>query len=460
MIKKFLAVSAVVAMLLLIPYAIAQSDDDSNKPRERLNAVKDRQDSPNAAAAPARERLAEALNKRNEALQKEAFAKLNDADKTRFRNLDSRRLEKISALDADKVSKLKAVSKDRLRVVAAHADRLAGLEQADLAKAAQLDRSRIKELAALSPENAAGRLKNIRIVKANEDFKIRPLATGRITAAAAAHKRIQDKKEELRAAYAQRIDKVKAAKEKLRNCEGDCDTVRQEAIDRAREAALNVIERLTNHIEKIKERVSTSQDLSEEEIADRIAKLDSLLEEVSSVQAAVEAAATKEELNAAVKELRQIVAKIKIKTNAHAQGLVRARVIGIVHSGNVIEKKLDCSLAALEEEGADTSEIDVLMDEYSRLMAAAREKAKEAKDVFEKEDEAAVEAARQLIIEARESAKQAHNLLPEIRAAIAKLGGGGAACEEAQEIAIEAEADAETEQEIEAGDEKNETDTD
>ncbi|MAG15456.1 hypothetical protein CMO88_00170 [Candidatus Woesearchaeota archaeon] len=391
---------------------------------------------------------------KNSVIERKAFTKLKEEEKIKFKKLHGDKLGVVSSLETEQVSKLKDIRSDRLRILASKKSddlkKLARLKKTDFEKVAKLDRHRIKEFTDLAPEEAEARLKKIRVVKANEDFKFRPLTLEKVKTVAKSHKRLKEVEVKLREKHTERIDKLKAVKERVKTCKENsnaenCEKVNEEALDRAKEAALNIIERLVNHIDKIKDKLEGSQDLTEADVAEKISRLDSLLGEVDEIKISIEAATTKRELNDAVKDLRAIVNKIKVKSKAYSQGIIRAHTIGIIHRSEIAEKKLDCSLSALEDEGLDIDDVDAQVDEFSELIHSARDNIKEAKNVFDKESDEAVEESKLLISSARDSVKEAQSKLVDIRKTIVDLGG--TICTEAQDIVIEDDEEVEVEEE-------------
>ena len=479
--KTFLAIILAFLMILAFPFVIASEDNESDaddamvddsdsdagetRIRERTETRELVTDAEGDVIGEIRTRKEVRIEERDGVLERSVFTRLREEQRTDLRTLSIHKLETLSKLRTDQLTKFRTVDKERLHVLAAgdvkSLRKFARLHEADIEKVAKLDRSRIKEFAELSPTEIRTRLEKIRIVKADEEFRLRPLTLEHTQRSNNAFRQLQENEVKLKERYEERLERLKLVKDRIEICKEDpssenCDNVDADAVERAKETALHAADRIINHIEKIKSRLNSSEDLEEEAVAARTARLDALIEKVNGIKADIEAATTKEELNAAVRDLKAVTKKVKAKSKSHAQGLIRAHTIGIIHRSEIIEKKLDCSLSALEEDGINISSIDTKMDGVSDLIADTRAKLQEAKDVFAREDNASIDEAKSLIREARDSVKEAQEKLVDVRKDIIELGG--TICTEDKDVAIEheeVEDEKDDENEDEVEDDKN-----
>ncbi|MBI2176561.1 hypothetical protein HYU40_04435 [Candidatus Woesearchaeota archaeon] len=318
----------------------------------------------------------------------------------------------------------------------------AKVADSDLGKVEALDRARLKEVEGLTPEEAKARLAKLRVVKADENFKIRPIADAAKEARKKAFEKLKEDEKTLKGTYKERLDSLKEAKERLRSCgnetqSDDCTKIRTDAVEKAKEAALKAVDRIVTHLQKLKDRIEGSENMPEEEVAEKVARIDALLSEIEVIKQKISVATTKEELNAAVKELKDAVKEVKRASEAHSQGLLRAEINGVIHRSEVIEKKLDCALDGMEDNSTDTSAVDDKLAEFSSKISAAREKLEQAKELLASEDDTKIAEGKNLIREARDMVQEAHRLLEEVRKDIRGLGGQP--CHGEQEIAVEQE---------------------
>ncbi len=318
----------------------------------------------------------------------------------------------------------------------------AKVADSDSGKVKALDRARLKEVEGLAPEEAKARLAKLRVVKADEDFRVRPIAAEKLQERKEAFEKLKEAEKSVKEENKERLDRLKEAKEKLRACgnetaSDECRKAETNAVERAKEAALKTADRLINHLRKLKEKILSSENMPEDEAAERVAKIDALLSEVDAIKQKISAATTKKELNDAVKELKDAVKKVKRASEAHSQGLLRAEINGVIHRSEVMEKKLDCALAGLEANGTDTSAVDAKIAEFSSKLGAAREKLSQAKELLGSDNETKIAEGKMLVREARNLVQEAHRMLEGIRKDVRELGGKP--CEGQQELVVEDE---------------------
>ncbi|MBI2144348.1 hypothetical protein HYU17_04335 [Candidatus Woesearchaeota archaeon] len=310
-------------------------------------------------------------------------------------------------------------------------------------KVSALSRVRLKELEQLTPVQAKARLAGIKIIKAKEDFKIRPLGEEKLIVRKAAFEKLKEDDGRLRTEFKAKVELFSEAKKKLEKCgneseSDDCKKTREDAIAKAKEAALKAVDRIVTHLNKLKEKIAGSENIPEDEAAEITAKIDALTSEVEATRQKITAATTKKGLNDAVKELREAVRKVKRGSEAHSQSLLKAEINGVIHRSEIAEKSLDCSLNSLEAAGSDTAAVDAKLEDFSSKIGSAREKLKQAKEHLSSDDDAKIAEGKSLVREARGIVQEAHKMLQGIRKDVNSLGGQPCR-EEEQELVIETE---------------------
>ncbi len=306
----------------------------------------------------------------------------------------------------------------------------------DAQKVSALDRERLNELSKLSPDQAKAKLATLKVVKADESFKARPIAVEKLRERKKAFETLKSQEGTLKDESKEHLKQLMEKKDALRRCgnetSNDCSKKRGEAIEKAKEAALKIADRLIAHLSKLKEKIMSSENMPDEESAAKSSKIDAAIAEIGAIKQKITSASTKEEFNDAAREIKQLAVKAKRLSERHSQGLLRAEIIGVIHRAEVSEKKLDCALSGLE--GTDTSSADAMIAEFSSTMGSAREKLKQAKELLESDDEAKISDGKSLIREARDIVKRAHGMLEQIRKEIHAIGGKP--CQEQQELVI------------------------
>ena len=137
---------------------------------------------------------------------------------------------------------------------------------------------------------------------------------------------------------ANRIYKEKRAlfldvKEKLKACEGvetdECNELREKAKEHAKEFLINGAKMAIEHLNKIKNKVESSEDMDEDKANEIITEIDNAISKLEDAIAQVESAQTKEEVQEAAKVISNIWKDIKHKERLHAARLVHAKVWNI-----------------------------------------------------------------------------------------------------------------------------------
>src|SRR3989338_3981517 len=358
--------------------------------------------------------------------------------------------EKISGIKEavqDKISNRKDVARDRKEAVRESVrekrDALnARIANPDQKVVGSLGRAEIEALGRLTPEKAKSRIESLKVVKVNNDFKARPIPAQAALLRKEALQKLKEEEAALKQQYTERLGKLKETKERLRACGNEtaagCATIRSEAIAQAKDAAQKAVERLINHLQKLKEKIMASESVTEQESSDRAAKVDALILEAEAARQKITEATSSEEMNAAIREIQRVTKKARLRSESQAHGLLRAEINGVIHRSEVVEKKIDCVLAGLESQGRDTSGIEAKLSEYGSTISSAKDKLASAKELLQAEEEATIETAKTLIREAKWLVQEAHALLEMIKQAVRELGGEP--CAEAQEIAIEGDA--------------------
>lgn len=277
------------------------------------------------------------------------------------------------------------------------------------------------------------------------------------------------------------------AKESYKECKDsdsdDCQERREKIKSAAQPHLLNAADLVLKELERVKAKVEASEDLSEEEIAEIVADLDEKIQEVEDAKEVIEnldEESTKEDINEAAKTIREAWKHTKVALKKHVGRLANARLGNIILRVEILEKKLYKTRDRLEEKGADVSELDSMMDEFSAHLDTAADKYNEARVIWSdantpgEVDDAAKEI-HELLTEAKEALKQARDMLRDVVKEIKDLNRGsldvdvedeandeddGASDEEDEEEVDEEETADEDEEELEDDDEDAEEEDD
>lgn len=230
---------------------------------------------------------------------------------------------------------------------------------------------------------------------------------------------------ELREKIKERRDKIKDIRAIFEECEanpteeckaklGDRISALKEYIDHAGDLA-------EAEIDKLKAKLESSEDLTDEEetaINSRLETVTSELELAETKIEALSADSTRAEVKEAVEMFREAFGKTKHSIKGEVEGLVHARIGGIVVKSNHLRERLDDVMQRLAAKGVDTSNVESLVAEFDEHLNLAAERYEEAQTRFKEARESKNEETRKIAIdlvqESKEHLKEAHEALKKI----------------------------------------------
>ena len=286
-----------------------------------------------------------------------------------------------------------------------------------------------------------------RMVKADENFKVRPLAENKIKQMDDLFEKLKENETSIKNDFKEKQRRFNETLIKLRACNStsnatandsaskECSNIRSEAVERSKEAALNQIDLILNHLEKLKQKLQSSQNMPQDELTQRIASIDSLVFEVGKIKITIQSATTKAQINAALVQLKRLLGKIRMSSDTHSQGLLRAEIMGVFQRSEVIQKKLECALSGLKVNGTDTTALDQKLAQLNSTMAQAKDLLLKAKTLLASNNATQVAMGKADVRQARDLVQHANSLVQEIKQIIVRLGGRP--CQEKQEIEVD-----------------------
>ena len=309
---------------------------------------------------------------------------LNQERQDKLANLRQEHLEKVSGLNQEYLEKIAELRAEKVR-------KLAGLEKEKLEFAAKLSEEELEKLSSL------GRARMHAIVGADTgaevsaslgDVKVVPVAAGLFKARNIARaeldkarERIEElrlKIEEKRQMISEKRQELLGEKEKYKECleeeeeTEECAELKASAFAHAKEIVINVADHYISNLEKVKERIAESDDISAEAAAAANAELDASIEVLLAAKAKAEAATTVDELREAAKELKHAWADSAYKARLHAFARAKSAMREVVQRGIHIEARIEKLLERASEAGIDTSLWEADLTEISQLVADAR----------------------------------------------------------------------------------------
>lgn len=184
------------------------------------------------------------------------------------------------------------------------------------------------------------------------------------------------------------------------------------------------LEMMIAHIEKIEERVTASEHLSETEAKEMLDKLSAAKAEVTSVKSKVDVlseTSTKDDVKAATEDVRKLWSSLKQSLTIHAEKVVNARMGGIIVQSEQLRVKLAKVLERMAENGVDTTttgslvaEFDAKLLEAKQAYESAQELLKTASGLTGDQRAAKVKEAQNMMKKAKDALKAAHELVQKI----------------------------------------------
>ncbi|MFH1064652.1 MAG: hypothetical protein V1729_06220 [Candidatus Woesearchaeota archaeon] len=270
------------------------------------------------------------------------------------------------------------------------------------------------------------------------DKEFSPLKRAKATLEKAREK-YQNAKEnyaQARERYQERRGEFIEAKEQYQSCKGDdseeCLALREDLKEKAKPHLTNVADLILKELERLREKIQSSEDLSEEEVAEITADIDAKIAEIQAAKDEIENLgedATKEEINAAAKTIKDAWQKAKLSIKKHAARAVNARLGNLVHTTEKLEERLYNARDKLVEKGLDVSALDAKLSDFSSELDNAADLYNQAKALWkdatsDTDVENAGEQVKALLTEAKQALTNAKNMLREVVSEIKSLNNG------------------------------------
>jgi len=303
---------------------------------------------------------------------------------------------------------------------------------------ANMLRAEQKKILEMNKDNALQTIQRYQLKVVNKEtmLKKRIIAEEKKQEAALNYGQAVSRYAQLNSVYKDKRQEFNQIKEQLRNCTNidneKCNELRDNALESAKEYLINGANMVIEHLNKIKNKIEGSEEITDEKSQEMIAKIDEAISEIEQAIEDVKAAQTKEEVKEAARKIYNIWNRFKNRERLYAANLIDAQVWNILRSSELLEQRLDNILAKMEEQGINVSGIDAKIDEFSAYVLEAKDKYNEARELLEQARNAidnntsaqdSIEQARELLKEAHDSLKNAHRVLVEIVKDIKEAGG-------------------------------------
>ncbi len=306
-----------------------------------------------------------------------------------------------------------------------------------------MSRAQQKIIAHMGTEEAASRLSSLRVehVPAEEMLRKRQISVERIENARqnfeAARQRYQNAFEN----YNQNKGQFEDARERLRECQDidECRELNERALEHSRAMLHRAIEMIIEHLNKVKERIASSEEIDSETAQQAISKIEEIIERLENLLEKALSAESREEIREVAREIAQEWRSIRNTERIYSTIAVDARVWGIVQRAKILEQRLERAISQMHEIGIDTTILEEKAGQLSEKIEEAENKYKKARELISQaradpeESSELIEQARSHILEAHELLKEANRILIEI---LREIRAGGGQIPEEHEITV------------------------
>ena len=198
--------------------------------------------------------------------------------------------------------------------------------------------------------------------------------------------------------YRQAKEDFKEMKRKVKDaCAEDkesqeCKDAEKEAFEAARNTLLSAADQAYQHLAQIRSKIESSEDITDEEAAERISEIEGKMQELQNLIGKIGAADTKDELKEYAKDLQQIWAKFRNKAKRHVAKLINDKLSGVYRRSKQLGDKVECALSTVEE--SKKADIMAKVDEMNTLLDKAKTHHDTAKALLEASEESSTDKRR------------------------------------------------------------------
>lgn len=153
-----------------------------------------------------------------------------------------------------------------------------------------------------------------------------------------------------------------------------CLEVKARILEAARNLTVNSYGRAISYLEKLRERIGSSQFINSTNAQEAVAEIDSALALLQAGKLKAQNASTLAELRNASLELKRIILKIRTMVRLHEVRVIRARVSEVFERARHLERRMELILDKLNSSGINTSGMESNLSEFSAKVDAAKDK--------------------------------------------------------------------------------------
>lgn len=192
-----------------------------------------------------------------------------------------------------------------------------------------------------------------------------------------------------------------------------CQEMESALLNRSQTYLLATVDSLILHLQKVKDKLESSDAITDAELQTALSEIDALLQQLEEMKTNIAEAQTKEDIRTIAQELKNLLHGVDVKTKVYALRLMNGEVGKILARSQALEDKMDRLLTSLEQQGENVTIYDEKLAAYQSLID-------EARDLWDQAVAKYVEAkalnngqAKNALEEAKSLAKQAHQKLKD-----------------------------------------------
>ena len=194
----------------------------------------------------------------------------------------------------------------------------------------------------------------------------------------------------------------------------ECSELKRKTKHHSKDFLINSVEKVLAFLERLKEKVESSEELDEEQMEEILSKLEENIvnvEEAKSVIENLDNESTTEELRDAAGVIKKAWARVQTHSKWAIGKLTNAKIHGIIIRSEKLVEKLEKISERFDENEQDTTDLDALIEDFGEKIELAKEQYRLA---LEKYREALDDAnPNEIVKEANVHMKEAHKYLRE-----------------------------------------------
>ncbi|MDD5331278.1 MAG: hypothetical protein PHE43_00435 [Candidatus Nanoarchaeia archaeon] len=208
------------------------------------------------------------------------------------------------------------------------------------------------------------------------------------------------------------------AKKERKECTENCTEKEERLIEHVKEVVIKSADKMISHLEKVKSKTESNEEITEEEATELIAAIDAEIKIIEDLKIKVEAATTREELKEIAKEINQAWNRVRERERTAVTLNAKNSLANLMERLVSLGEDLETTIADAKTAGSEIGEAETYMTEFNAKITLAEEaytkftaKTEEAKTKTGDEKLAVLKEAKTYFEDMRNNLKAAHTAL-------------------------------------------------